>query len=95
MLNAIKLARSTQAVTIGFTGFDGGKLKDLVNICILVPSKCMEQVEDIHLMLEHLICTCLRKEPALDKYAVPDPIVPEVWGMRALEGVIDADSGLP
>ena len=67
VLNAIRLAKSTQAVTIGFTGFDGGKLKDLVDICILVPSYCMEQVEDIHLMLEHLICTCLRKEPALDR----------------------------
>ena len=95
VLNAIRLARSTQAVTIAFTGFDGGKLKDLVDICILVPSYCMEQVEDIHLMLEHLICNCLRKEPALDRYAVSDLIVSEVWSLRALEGPVDADSGLP
>jgi hypothetical protein len=45
-------------------------------------------------MLEHLICTCLRKEPALDKYAVPDLIVSEVREMRALEGAADADSGI-
>ena len=71
VLQAIKLARSAQAVTIGFAGFDGGQLKDLVDICIHVPINCMEQVEDIHLMLEHLICTSLRQEPALDGYGVP------------------------
>jgi len=71
VLNAIKLARSAQAVTIGLTGFDGGKLKDLVDICLHVPCNCMEQVEDIHLMLEHLICTSLRQEPVLDEYRVP------------------------
>jgi D-sedoheptulose 7-phosphate isomerase len=71
VLKAIKLARSAQAVTIGLTGFDGGKLKDLVDICIHVPRHCMEQVEDIHLMLEHLICTALRQEAALDRYGVP------------------------
>ena len=80
VLNAIKLAKSVQATTIGFIGFDGGKLKDLVDVCIHVPSHCMEQVEDVHLMLEHLICTCLRK--AGDKYKVPEMFVLEPWGLR-------------
>jgi histidinol-phosphate phosphatase family protein len=80
VLNAVKLAKSVQATTIGFTGFDGGKLKDLVDVCIHVPSHCMEQVEDMHLMLEHLICTCLRK--AGDKYEVPEMFVLEPWGLR-------------
>lgn len=78
VLNAISLAKSRQAVTIGFTGFDGGKLKDLVDICILVPSHCMEQVEDIHLVLEHLICTCLRKAVAVDEYKIPDIFMTEM-----------------
>ncbi len=62
VLHAISLARSMEAITIGFTGFDGGQLKDVVDICILVPNYCMEQVEDIHLLLEHLICTVTRQE---------------------------------
>ncbi|MCL0057475.1 SIS domain-containing protein [Dehalococcoidales bacterium] len=60
VLNGIKLAKSKGATTIGFIGFDGGKLKDLVDISIIVPSHNMEQVEDIHLLLEHVITTCLR-----------------------------------
>jgi D-sedoheptulose 7-phosphate isomerase len=63
VLNAIRLANSRQAITIGFTGFEGGKLKDLVDICVIVPSNRIEQVEDVHLILAHLICTRLRQIP--------------------------------
>jgi D-sedoheptulose 7-phosphate isomerase len=60
VLNAIALANRAGAVTVGFTGFDGGKLRPLVHHPIHVPSDCIEHVEDIHLMLEHLICTALK-----------------------------------
>jgi D-sedoheptulose 7-phosphate isomerase len=61
VLNAIQLARDVGAKTIGLTGFDGGKLKDMVDVCVLVPSHCMEKVEDTHLVLEHLITTAVRE----------------------------------
>lgn len=61
VLEAIKLANERGATTIGFTGFDGGELAHLVDTNIHVPSDCIEQVEDVHLMLEHLICTVLRE----------------------------------
>ena len=60
VLKGIKVAKAKGATTIGLTGFDGGKLKELVNIAVVVPSHNMEQVEDIHLLLEHVITTCLR-----------------------------------
>ena len=60
VLHAMRLAREVGATTIGMIGFDGGKLKELVDVPILVPNECMEQVEDVHLMLEHVICTQLR-----------------------------------
>jgi D-sedoheptulose 7-phosphate isomerase len=77
VLRALEMARSVQAVTIGFTGFDGGKLKDLVDICVLVPSYSMEQVEDLHLVMEHLMCTCLRDRPNLDSYDRPQLLAME------------------
>jgi D-sedoheptulose 7-phosphate isomerase len=61
VLNAIFFARQIGATTIGLTGFDGGQLKDLVDVCVLVPNHNMEQVEDLHLVLEHLITTQLRQ----------------------------------
>lgn len=61
VLNGIKVAKAKGATTIGFIGFDGGKLKELVDIAVIVPSHNMEQVEDIHLLMEHVITTCLRQ----------------------------------
>jgi len=60
VLNGVKVAKAKGATTIGFIGFDGGKLKDLVDLAIIVPNHNMEQVEDIHLLMEHVITTCLR-----------------------------------
>lgn len=81
VLEAIELANERGATTIGFTGFDGGNLARLVDTNIHVPSNCVEQVEDIHLMLGHLICTVLQERtgqaehlaveaPALERAAV-------------------------
>ena len=61
VLNGVKKAKAKGATTIGFIGFGGGKLKELVDIAVVVPSYNMEQVEDIHLLLEHVITTCLRE----------------------------------
>lgn len=61
VLNAIVLARQVGATTIGFTGFDGGLLADIVDIPVVVPSDCMERIEDVHLILEHLICSTIRE----------------------------------
>jgi D-sedoheptulose 7-phosphate isomerase len=59
VINAVKLAKERGAITVGFTGFDGGRLGSLVDVNLHVPSDSIEQVEDIHLMLEHLICKAL------------------------------------
>ena len=56
VLNAIQVANDAGAVTIGFCGFDGGKLKGMVQYAVHVPSSNMAMVEDVHLMLEHAIC---------------------------------------
>lgn len=63
VLNAVDLAKKVDATTIGFTGSNGGKLKDMVDICIMVPSDSMKQTEDIHLLLCHLTTTCLSQIP--------------------------------
>ena len=61
VLNALRLAKEAGATTIGLTGFDGGKLRDIVDICLVVPSRSMEQIEDVHLLVCHLTTTCLRE----------------------------------
>ncbi len=62
VLNGIALAKANNAVTIGFTGFDGGQLAPMVDFNIHVNSNIIEHVEDIHLMLEHMIVKSLREQ---------------------------------
>lgn len=61
VLRAIEYSNTMEAQTIGFTGFDGGQLRSLVSINIHVDSSFIEQVEDIHLILGHMICVNLRR----------------------------------
>jgi D-sedoheptulose 7-phosphate isomerase len=63
VLRAIDLANRTEGVTtIGMTGFDAGKLGRMVDIHMHIPSNNIEQVEDLHMILAHLITTGLRQK---------------------------------
>ncbi len=55
ILNAVDVASKSDAVTIGFLGFDGGKLKDKLDHYIHVSSDHYGRIEDLHLVLTHLI----------------------------------------
>lgn len=56
VLNAVSAARDLGITTVGFSGYDGGKLAPMVDISVHIPSFNMAMVEDVHLMLEHAIC---------------------------------------
>ncbi|HET6598270.1 MAG TPA: SIS domain-containing protein [Anaerolineales bacterium] len=62
VIKAVEAAHRYDATVIGFTGFDGGLLGQLANINIHVNSKIIEHVEDIHLMLEHLIVRSIKAQ---------------------------------
>jgi D-sedoheptulose 7-phosphate isomerase len=61
VLNALQFAKERGARTIAFTGFDGGRIGKLVDINIHVMSDIIEHVEDIHLMLEHMIVKAIKE----------------------------------
>jgi len=61
VLKALGLARAKGGITVGLTGFQGGKMKDLLDYGIVVPSSCMQQIEDVHLVLAHLMFVNLRE----------------------------------
>jgi D-sedoheptulose 7-phosphate isomerase len=61
VLNGVKLARDRGAMTIGWSGYEGGALAQLADLAIVVPNHVIEQIEDIHLMLEHMVTVALRR----------------------------------
>lgn len=61
VIRAVEFAKENGNKVIGMTGFSGGKLKDLSDICVHVPLNDMQVVEDIHMMLGHLIFSVLHQ----------------------------------
>ncbi len=61
VLNAIELAKKNKATTIGFVGFDGGKLIRLVDYKIWVNKSDYGIVEDTHSIMHHMICAIIRE----------------------------------
>ena len=61
VLRAIEYAKGKGAITIGFTGFGGGKLKQLADECITLSSRDYGQVEDAHLTLTHILSDMLKE----------------------------------
>jgi len=58
IISALKTAREIGVETIGFSGRDGGKMKDLCDLLLIAPTASMEQIEDMHLLYAHaIICT--------------------------------------
>ncbi len=60
VLEGIRAARQQGMTTIGLTGYSGGKLKELVDLPLVVNINDMEQIEDIHMILDHLLTGLLR-----------------------------------
>jgi D-sedoheptulose 7-phosphate isomerase len=62
LLRAMSYMQEIGGKTIGLSGFDGGAIKDIADVSIIVPADSTPQVESFHLVLEHLICDCLREK---------------------------------
>ena len=55
VLRALQVAREAGARTIGISGFQGGNMRSLCDICLVVPSDNMQMIEDLHLAMAHAI----------------------------------------
>ena len=61
VINALQLAKESHAATIGLLGAKGGRIKDIVDVYILAPGHNIEQEEDAHLILAHVITRYMRE----------------------------------
>jgi len=66
VVKAMDFAKKNRATTIAFLGFEGGKVKDIVDHYILFKSSHYGRLEDSHLILEHLITSYLKEK--INKY---------------------------
>lgn len=62
VLKALETAREHGAYNIGIGGFQGGKMKALCDLCLVVPSDNMQYIEDVHLVITHAIFSAVRSK---------------------------------
>ena len=62
ILRALEYSRAAGMVTVGVTGFDGGKMLRLCDIAAVVPSNNMQIIEDLHVAISHAVFTAVRQE---------------------------------
>lgn len=62
ILNAVKSARGLMATSVGFTGEDGGSLKDEVDICIRIPSADTARIQECHITIGHILCSLVEED---------------------------------
>jgi len=56
VLRALETAKVLGLKKIGLTGNDGGKLRDLVDVCLIVPSSSTPRIQEAHTLVIHILC---------------------------------------
>jgi D-sedoheptulose 7-phosphate isomerase len=95
VLRAVELAQAFGALTIGWSGYQGGRLAQIVDMPLVVPNNTIEQIEDIHLMLEHMVTMALRHmirdhaaaHPASVLYSRRQPVHASGYALQVAQGV--------
>lgn len=66
VVRALDYAGQRGAIRVGLIGFDGGRVKERVEECIWIDNHNYGQVEDVHLVIEHIITSILCDRSILD-----------------------------
>lgn len=61
IIEAVRVAKLKNIKVIGLTGKTGGKLKDMVDILINVPSESTLRIQEMHITIGHIICDLIEK----------------------------------
>jgi D-sedoheptulose 7-phosphate isomerase len=69
IVRALELSQQMGIATIGLTGKTGGKMAELCDYCLCVPSEVTMHIQQAHLALEHIFCMLVEKQ-----YFAGDPV---------------------
>jgi D-sedoheptulose 7-phosphate isomerase len=61
ILRAIEAGRDKKMIIIGLTGESGGKMRDLCDVCLCVPSASTPRIQECHILIGHTICELLEQ----------------------------------
>ena len=56
VLRGLEIAKALGLKKIGLTGNNGGKVRDLVDVCIIAPSSSTPRIQEAHALIIHILC---------------------------------------
>jgi D-sedoheptulose 7-phosphate isomerase len=62
IIEALRKCREEKIFTIGLTGSSGDKMKDLCDICLSVPSDETPRIQEMHILIGHIICRIVEEK---------------------------------
>ena len=62
VLKAIEQANLIGMITIGFSGGDGGRMKDICKHNLIVPSSNTARIQEAHILVGHIICKLIEQK---------------------------------
>ena len=65
VIRALITAKKIGAITAGFGGGDGGRMKDHTDHLIIVPSKVTARIQEMHILIGHMLCGAIEKDMGL------------------------------
>ena len=62
VVNAVKMANSLGMLSVGMSGATGGKIKDLCQHNIIIPSSNTARIQEAHILVGHIFCQIIEEE---------------------------------
>ncbi|MDP7141082.1 MAG: D-sedoheptulose 7-phosphate isomerase [Candidatus Woesearchaeota archaeon] len=64
VVKGVEQAKKNGAFTIVFSGRDGGKLKEVADLSIVIPSESTARIQESHITVGHILCKLVEEELA-------------------------------
>jgi len=65
IIKALQTAKRKGLINVGLSGRDGGKMLDLCDLSLIVPSQTTARIQEMHITLGHMLCGALEQKLGL------------------------------
>ena len=62
IIKAFESAKNKGIITVALTGRDGGKMAEIADFALIVPSHATPRIQEAHILIGHILCDIIEKE---------------------------------
>lgn len=73
IIKGLEAAKKIGLKTVGLTGANGGKMREMVDYCVCIPSDETPRIQECHILVGHILCAAVEKELFEKKYLLALP----------------------